>query len=152
MVAAPPWSSTPAPDPYLKSVGILSLMETENDGPWPSKRAAGGAYVPAQCWISIRNICIPHPLYYYQALPFVILHITSPSKDEATKAMYDRFMAEDRSPFYFGDRVLGFVVGARLDDDGYVLTVNITDQYACDHFNDLINRRSIQSSAGNAVA
>lgn len=66
--------------------------------------------------------------------------------------MYDRFMAEDYSPFFFGDRVLGFVVGARLDDDGYVLTVNITDQYAFDHFSDLDNKRAVRTSVERAVA
>lgn len=82
----------------------------------------------------------------------MILRITSPSRDSATKAMYDRFMAEDYSPFLFDDRVLGYIVGARLDDDGYVLTVNITDQYAFEHFNELDSKRAVRVSAQKAVA
>jgi len=82
----------------------------------------------------------------------VILHITSPSKDEAIKAMYDRFMAEDSCPFCIDDRMLGYLIGARLEEDGYVLTVSITDRYAMDNFNDLMFRRSIPSSAHPSVA
>jgi hypothetical protein len=82
----------------------------------------------------------------------VILHITSPSKDPATKAMYDRFMAEENCPFYIEDHILGFLMGARMEEDGYVLTVSITDQYAKEHFNELMSRLSRPAISSRAVA
>jgi hypothetical protein len=82
----------------------------------------------------------------------VILHITSPSKDRATKAMYERFMAEEFCPYCLEDRTLGYLVGARLEEDGYVLTVNVTDVTAFDRLNGGMDRDIVRTSARDAVA
>lgn len=82
----------------------------------------------------------------------VILHITSPSKDMVTKAMYDRFMTEDFCPYCLDNRTLGYLVGARLEEDGYVLTVNITDIPAFDRLIERMNKGIVQTSIRGAVA
>ena len=82
----------------------------------------------------------------------MILHITSPSKDLATKAMYDRFMTEDFCPYSLDDRVLGYLVGARLEEEGYVLIINITDIPAYDRLNERADRDMTRTGARGAVA
>ncbi|GEM_PF-7061074 len=105
-----------------------------------------------QGWLSIAHIHVASLLIFYYAALLVILHITSPSKDEATKAMYDRFMAEDFCPYCLDDRTLGYLVGARLEEDGYVLTVNITDISAFDRLCESVGSRVVGKGARNAVA
>ena len=109
---------------------------------------------PARGQVSLSIIAIRILSHLYDSLDnqFVILHITPPSKDEVTKAMYERFMAEESCPFEVGGRTLGMVMGARMEGDKYVLVVSINDQYALEHFHELMSRASRPSIAQSATA
>ncbi|MDW5562435.1 MAG: hypothetical protein SA339_04340 [Methanomassiliicoccus sp.] len=81
----------------------------------------------------------------------MILRITSPSRDMSTKTMYEKFMAGESVSYCLDDHPVGAVMGAREEEDGYVLTVNITNQTAFEHYLDMRSRRVGHSGAYAAL-